>query len=340
MTNLKARKIATLIKFSRLPYTLEEAMDEQPRKLLLTTPQGELEQEYEIINYLVMDCLTRTRSYYREPSNSELSEEADFDEQLGSFCGADLCSLARMNEQLMTLRGSLFPLLEEFYQTILGYEPICKSKYHALLNRIKKQIMSLDELMSEHGHRFGSDGSFLSIIIACELFIGCRFVFEEKFRKTRRTLFNLCEKIARRPEFEEVYGKTAFCGRECLRVEFSEEEETEVRKVEETLPVDIVRLSELPAGYDKRNELLYNFFQSTLKGQESKSNYFPYFWMMYDHLAISLVELHYQPPYPHQESYPDLEKQLFASLQELPKLLKPIDYGFMAIYNTLNENHS
>jgi hypothetical protein len=50
---------------------------------------------------------------------------------------------------------------------------------------------------------------------------------------------------------------------------------------------------------EKRNELLYNFFRSTLKGQESKASYFPYFWLMYDNLLCSLVELHYCPDKEH-----------------------------------------
>lgn len=75
-----------------------------------------------------------------------------------------------------------------------------KSKYDGLLNRIKKEILKLDQLMGESGEMF-SECSFLSIIVACEMFVACKFVFEEKFRKSKWVLFNRCEKIARRAEF-------------------------------------------------------------------------------------------------------------------------------------------
>ncbi len=63
-----------------------------------------------------------------------------------------------------------------------------------------------------------------------------------------------------------------------------------------------------------RNELLYNFFRNTFKGQESKSTYFPYFWLMYDNLLCTLVELHYNP-IEHGDAYPDLEKSLLVGVQ-------------------------
>jgi hypothetical protein len=44
---------------------------------------------------------------------------------------------------------------------------------------------------------------------------------------------------------------------------------------------------------EKRNELLYNFFRNNLKGQWSKTNYFPYFWIMFDNLQCVLIELDY-----------------------------------------------
>jgi len=87
-----------------------------------------------------------------------------------------------------------------------------------------------------------------------------------------------------------------------------------------------------PSGNEKRNELLFNFFRNTLKGQESKSSYFPYFWLMYDHLLCNLVELHYDPS-DHGDTYPELEKSLMLGTQELGKVLKlNLDYGFLGIY--------
>lgn len=139
-----------------------------------------------------------------------------------------------------------------------------------------------------------------------------------------------------------MYGKASFCVKECLPVEFEEEEEPEQqRKMEEAIPLEIVKLVESPQlampPNEKRNELLYNFFRSTLKGQESKASYFPYFWLMYDNLLCSLVELHYYPDKEH--SFQELEKSLTLSIQALPKLLKPIDYGFLAVYQHEKDRH-
>jgi len=51
-----------------------------------------------------------------------------------------------------------------------------------------------------------------------------------------------------------------------------------------------------PGGSKKRNQLLYNFFQNMLKGNSSKISYFPYYWLMYDHLLCTLTDLHYSFP--------------------------------------------
>ena len=88
---------------------------------------------------------------------------------------------------------------------------------------------------------------------------------------------------------------------------------------------------------EKRNELLYNFFRNTLKGQESKTSYFPYFWLMFDNLLCSLVELHYCPE--KDASFQELEKNLSSSISALPKLLKPVDYGFLGIYQNEKDRH-
>jgi hypothetical protein len=91
------------------------------------------------------------------------------------------------------------------------------------------------------------------------------------------------------------------------------------------------------ASNEKRNELLYNFFRNTLKGQESKSSYFPYFWLMYDNLICNLIELHYCPD--KEYGFPELEKNLTVAIQTLPKLIKSIDYGFLGIYQNEKDRH-
>jgi hypothetical protein len=53
--------------------------------------------------------------------------------------------------------------------------------------------------MGDNGDIFSVESSYISIIIACEMFLACKFVFEEKFRKSKWVLFNKCEKIAKRP---------------------------------------------------------------------------------------------------------------------------------------------
>lgn len=46
MVDIKARKVVTLIKFSKLPYSLEEVTETEPRPYVLRTYQGELFTEY------------------------------------------------------------------------------------------------------------------------------------------------------------------------------------------------------------------------------------------------------------------------------------------------------
>lgn len=110
--------------------------------------------------------------------------------------------------------------------------------------------------------------------------------------------------------------------------------------MEECIPQEIVKLAEtnlnqFSSANEKRNELLYNFFKNTLKGQQSKISYFPYFWLMYDNLLCTLVQLHFCPP-DHESTFQQLQKNMNIVMQELPKLLKlNVDYGFLGIY--LNE---
>jgi hypothetical protein len=63
MAEMKARKMVTLIKFSKLSYFLEEITDAESKPFLLRTPQGELYDEYEIINYIVNDSYI---NFYKE----------------------------------------------------------------------------------------------------------------------------------------------------------------------------------------------------------------------------------------------------------------------------------
>jgi len=55
MADMKARKIVTLIRFSKLSYLLEEVTEAEAKPYLLRTTQGELYDEYEIIGYIVND---------------------------------------------------------------------------------------------------------------------------------------------------------------------------------------------------------------------------------------------------------------------------------------------
>lgn len=49
-----------------------------------------------------------------------------------------------MYEKLYELRRDLFPLLNEFYKYLTGNEKTKKSKYDSLMNKIKKEIGTLD----------------------------------------------------------------------------------------------------------------------------------------------------------------------------------------------------
>lgn len=126
MANMKARKILTLIKFARLNYTLEEIPDPEADKehlppFLLKTTQGELHEEYEIIHFIVSESrrLSQTEEKSGNDSFKELPEnEADDheqraarDSQIVSLCVNDNYLLAKMQEQLVSLRMTLFPML-------------------------------------------------------------------------------------------------------------------------------------------------------------------------------------------------------------------------------------
>ena len=75
MTELKARKILVLIKFSKLDYSIEEMADLDSRPFLLKTSQGELYSEYDIINYIVNDnFLSSYKESLRENSVTDSAE--------------------------------------------------------------------------------------------------------------------------------------------------------------------------------------------------------------------------------------------------------------------------
>jgi hypothetical protein len=67
-----------------------------------------------------------------------------------SLCGTDIFLWAKMSELLFELRKNLFPMLEEFYRYLLGHDKVRRSKYEALGNKIRKEILKLDQLMNEH----------------------------------------------------------------------------------------------------------------------------------------------------------------------------------------------
>ncbi len=70
------------------------------------------------------------------------------------------------------------------------------------------------------------------------------------------------------------------------------------KKSDEVIPQEIMKMSEnliAPAGFDSdRNELLYGYFRSVFSTSEHKKNYFPYFWLMFECLNCSLVEVVYE----------------------------------------------
>ena len=68
------------------------------------------------------------------------------------------------------------------------------------------------------------------------------------------------------------------------------------------------------------------------KSQESKVQYYPYYWMMFDSLLCHLVHVDYSKA----EASGDLdclEKDAGVGAQEFGKILKTsVDYGFLAVY--------
>lgn len=101
MAEMKARKMVTLIKFSKLNYLLEEVSETEGRPFLLRTPQGELTEEYEIIGFIINDSfLSCYRDGLREASltdSSEAEDAAAADGRVTSLCGGDILIWARMN---------------------------------------------------------------------------------------------------------------------------------------------------------------------------------------------------------------------------------------------------
>jgi hypothetical protein len=84
------------------------------------------------------------------------------------------------------------------------------------MNKIKREIGLLDSYISDNPELFHNENNFLTIIIACEMFMACKFVFEEKFRKSKYTLFTKFEKLSHRKEFIEIYGKSELCLKEYV----------------------------------------------------------------------------------------------------------------------------
>ena len=61
--------------------------------------------------------------------------------------------------------------------------------------------------------------------------------------------------------------------------------------------------------------------------------YFPYYWMMYDHLLCHLVHITYHIP-EGIEGKNQLEKEAISGVQEFSKIVKNnIDYGFLGVYH-------
>lgn len=84
------------------------------------------------------------------------------------------------------------------------------------MNKIKKEVGKLDADINEHPELYHGEFNFLNILIACELFMACKFVFEEKFRKSKYSLFNKYDKISHREEFVDVHGKSDLCQKEYI----------------------------------------------------------------------------------------------------------------------------
>lgn len=154
MTDIRARKIAVLIRFARLQYTMEEVNDAETKPHIIRTPWGELTEEYEIINYVINDSLVQ---YWPRKMSDRSSEDAE--ESMGSLLEEnevksvapnDHFILARMHEQLFNLRTGLFSLLEQYYRYLAGHSKIKKAKYDSLNAKIKKEIGRLDMNMREH----------------------------------------------------------------------------------------------------------------------------------------------------------------------------------------------
>ena len=87
MVDMKARKIATLIKLSKLPYTLEEVTENEPQKYVLKTYNGDLTEEYEIIGYIINDTFMR---------NAKVSDQSEIAEERPTS-GIDLYSWTKIN---------------------------------------------------------------------------------------------------------------------------------------------------------------------------------------------------------------------------------------------------
>jgi hypothetical protein len=100
MTDMKAWKIATLIRFAKLPYALEEVTETESRPYVLRTCQGELFCEHEIVSYIANDNFARN---FRSREISSTEERP--------VLWVDIFSWAKMNERLLELRNTLFKML-------------------------------------------------------------------------------------------------------------------------------------------------------------------------------------------------------------------------------------
>jgi len=111
MADMKARKMAALIRISNLPYNLEEVTDPDSQRYVLRTTQGDLNTEYEIIGYIINDSFTRS---LRSNDQSDISDDRPCQ-------WMDVFSWTKTNEKIVELRKTLFPLLDEFYRYVQGH---------------------------------------------------------------------------------------------------------------------------------------------------------------------------------------------------------------------------
>ena len=115
--------------------------------------------------------------------------------QAGTLYGESPAEKALVDQWLSYYNYSLNLLLNQFYDVILGHKTVTRSKYHSLNHEIKQILQQIDLRLKVNPFICGNFMSIVDISLACDLFLACRLVITDKYRKSIAYLIKWYERI-------------------------------------------------------------------------------------------------------------------------------------------------